>query len=55
MSVFSARFSAVAVSAAPDVFGLVAPRPSSVALRSLALAPYSDTAAPPPSCWARRS
>ncbi len=38
----SASFSAVAVSAAPDVFELVAPSNSRVAIRSISLGNYSD-------------
>ena len=42
MSIFSASFSAVAVSAAQDVFELVAPSTSRVAIRSISLGQYSD-------------
>jgi hypothetical protein len=42
MSIFSASFSAVAVSAVQDVFELVAPSTSSVAIRSISLGQYSD-------------
>ena len=42
MSIFSATFSAVAVSVAQDVFELVAPSNSRVAIHSVSLGQYSD-------------
>jgi hypothetical protein len=42
MSVYIATFSAVAVSAAQDVFEIVAPSNSRVAIREIALGQYSD-------------
>lgn len=41
-AVFSATFSAVAVSAAQDLFEIVAPNTSRVAIRSISLGQYSD-------------
>jgi hypothetical protein len=43
MSVFTASFSAVAVSAAADVFEIVAPSDSRVAMRGVSLTQYTAT------------
>jgi hypothetical protein len=44
MAIYTAAFSAVAVAAAQDVFELVAPEDSQVALRAVRLGQYSDAA-----------